>query len=1304
MSSSTRVAIAAAMLCLIGPQAWAASLNDTGQATCFNLTAATGAPPEESGFEGQDCTRGAAAADASGVQIKLGGSSVAGRDYTKIANDGSELPDAASFGTAPGDWGCTRDNITGLTWELRPADGSFRDRSHRFSWQDTANGEGDTCGGTLGADCSTDAYLAAANTATVCGASDWQLPTPAQLEGLIAYDDPASTDNLVDRTWFPDQANDGVNQHVFWSNAQSDPADTAAWVADFSLGWTTTLSQDSAAFVRLVRGSPPTPGTRFTVSEPEPGERVVSDALTGLEWKQCPEGLSGTSCADGSLATLDWPAALAAAASASAASFAGHGDWRLPNIIELASIRDYAPADFSLAPAMAPAFAGTTAVENYWSSTNDPFPSSAMTALAYRYAGGGFAHGSLFKTQSLAVRLVRGGNFLGSHAPGLDTQPAPFTIPDGAAPAGSLAESQPVAVSGLTGPASLTVSGAAQSAWSLDGVNWSSLVGAVRNGDSIRVRHQAAASFGATAVSTLTIGGVSATFTSTAQDARTPQSITFGTNPGPLAVGTAGATVSATASSGLDVRFGTTTPSTCSVGEGDGALGLLSSGDCIVTADQDGDQNFLPAPRVTQTVVVTKAAQAIRFDAPAEAELSATPLSIAASGGRSGNPLVVASGSTAVCTAGAWQDGAVSVALLAIGTCTLTANQAGSAAYEAAPEATRVIRVVPPADPPGAPKNLVITARVEGVTLEFDPPDDDGGAPILHYAYVGSGVTGLPGEAQGRCEASPCEVTGLPAATIMYFEVRAVNRAGPGPMVFETSPQVLGANGTYPGAPLELRATYFSGRSIGLAWEPLEAAGGESIAYLIQYAEPPDETYKDVGVTSDAFASVTGLDSLTSYAFRVIGIDSGGNPGTPSAPVFASTTGTAPDIYFTKDQPTQFPEDFRGNPGHTLEAVPNGGDVTTVLFRAVHRASKQSRKWFIGPGTFDGTVNLIESPTLGKLFPNQSGEVHLRYRAINTFGRGSPAWVSIWLVGVNDPPLVSAGSVTRTSPGGSTKAAVQVQVPGFITSNHPGAANEQSEEGQGVASYVVEADPDNALPSPVSAVSVDASGTLRFTLDTANPAAAGYRHGFYLMARDDGDDRYDDGSCSRSRLYGPYDQRACSPAQKFVIVVGEWSGVNLSGYRDTSIDLEEELVAQAKIALDDPDLTGEDVLDPGEPPFVRYRFDVANLGAVPVSGATLRLASIDGLRDVSWTCTTPVGACSPASGTGAVSTQFDLGGASPDDVAVVTLTGKPVDGKAFVKIVAESAMPAGEPAQTPVDRTVLIDAASPEAVFLGGFE
>ena len=78
------------------------------------------------------------------------------------------------------------------------------------------------------------------------------------------------------------------------------------------------------------------------------GDGTITDTKTGLMWKQCAEGLSGSDCASGSLEKLTWSLSLQRAKDVNdGAGFAGHRDWRVPNIKELASLVElqcYSPA------------------------------------------------------------------------------------------------------------------------------------------------------------------------------------------------------------------------------------------------------------------------------------------------------------------------------------------------------------------------------------------------------------------------------------------------------------------------------------------------------------------------------------------------------------------------------------------------------------------------------------------------------------------------------------------------------------------------------------------------------------------------------------------------------------------------------------------------------------------------------------------------------------------------------------------------------------------------------------------------
>src|SRR5690606_33387883 len=100
----------------------------------------------------------------------------------------------------------------------------------------------------------------------------------------------------------------------------------------------------------------------------------------------------------------------------------------------------------------------------YWSSTSDPL--GPDFGLLYRFQDTEAQSGTL-KSSQLLVRLVRGGRFLDAHAPGGDATPDTFTFPGKGAAPSTLVVSAAVTVSGLAGPASIRVSGAAQSAYSI---------------------------------------------------------------------------------------------------------------------------------------------------------------------------------------------------------------------------------------------------------------------------------------------------------------------------------------------------------------------------------------------------------------------------------------------------------------------------------------------------------------------------------------------------------------------------------------------------------------------------------------------------------------------------------------------------------------------------------------------------------------------------------------------------------------------------------------------------------------------
>lgn len=96
-----------------------------------------------------------------------------------------------------------------------------------------------------------------------------------------------------------------------------------------------------------------------------------------------------------------------------------------------------------------------------------------------------------------------------------DTTPDPFTFVDvTGVPLSTVQTSNAITVNGITAPAPLSIVGGEYELGSNPGT-WSSSDGTVANGDTVRVRHTSAATASTAVDTTLTIGGVFDTFTST---------------------------------------------------------------------------------------------------------------------------------------------------------------------------------------------------------------------------------------------------------------------------------------------------------------------------------------------------------------------------------------------------------------------------------------------------------------------------------------------------------------------------------------------------------------------------------------------------------------------------------------------------------------------------------------------------------------------------------------------------------------------------------------------------------------------
>ena len=314
-------------------------LNDTGLLRSGNAGSGTNATcttaVNNDGHVPQDCDQGRDA----DLTITKVGAGVAGFDFTKLGGDGSVLTiqDGAwavdGSETAGTRWSCVRDNNTGLVWEMKTeADTGVHATNAKVKW-DARNVLAET-----------------SNTEGLCGNQAWRVPTVVELATIVNAN---RLDPALDANRFPN----GAGSH--WASVPVAGDAANGWVVNFFAGIPILKAKSAGMSQRVVSGeykANDTSDDRYTVVN-----GTVTDGVTGLMWKQCPEGLEGSDCSVGAAGLLIWGGSMKRARDS---EFAGYTDWRLPNMKELLSIVAF---DQSSPAINTTVFPGST--EIFWSST-----------------------------------------------------------------------------------------------------------------------------------------------------------------------------------------------------------------------------------------------------------------------------------------------------------------------------------------------------------------------------------------------------------------------------------------------------------------------------------------------------------------------------------------------------------------------------------------------------------------------------------------------------------------------------------------------------------------------------------------------------------------------------------------------------------------------------------------------------------------------------------------------------------------------------------------------------------------------
>jgi len=246
-----------------------------------------------------------------------------------------------------------------------------------------------------------------------------------------------------------------------------------------------------------------------------------------------------------------------------------------------------------------------------------------------------------------------------------------------------------------------------------------------------------------------------------------PQSISFSPIQTP-AVDQVMVTASATASSGLPVRYSSITPSICSVESSTGIVTGITSGTCTIAANQPGNDYFAPAPQVTRNAVFSFSSSLTFTNVPS---MSLYDLATITASDGSGQSVSYASTTPAICSVDAASG---LIRALATGSCTIVATTGSQQATQT------TVNIAPPSAPslPGMPTGVSVKAGDASNTVTVTVGGViSGGSPIFAFNVIST-----PGGISASSASLPITATCPTTCAGYSFAVTAANSNGTSPL------------------------------------------------------------------------------------------------------------------------------------------------------------------------------------------------------------------------------------------------------------------------------------------------------------------------------------------------------------------------------------------------------------------------------------------------------------------------------------------------------------------------------------------
>jgi hypothetical protein len=370
---------------------------------------------------------------------------------------------------------------------------------------------------------------------------------------------------------------------------------------------------------------------------------------------------------------------------------------------------------------------------------------------------------------------------------------------------------------------------------------------------------------------------------------------------------------------------------------------FTGSGDCVIHAGQPGDGSYFAAVTISQTVSVGKINQTMTFSALANKSWGSLAFSLSATAS-SGLAIVYSENNQTTNDACDVSSNGI-VTIKNVGTCAVTAAQAGDASYTSV-TTTRIFEVT--ANQAGAPFIGSISFGDRQLNASFFTPSYLGGGTVSAYELRAYDLDGTLVSTNTGCIANQgatqsCSVIGLNNGTKYVLKVAAITQAGLGQFSVSSSEIIPASN---PEAVGNLIAIEGNG-TLSLQWtQPTSFGGGNFFQYRIYWRAPGQQYQPDgspgatVGNQASLSYVISGLTNGVSYDVKIVTATSNNNvelqSNTAEVRQTPYTVPDAPAAVVALDNSTSFtvawqPPTFDGgNPIDQYIVQKDGATVCTI--------------------------------------------------------------------------------------------------------------------------------------------------------------------------------------------------------------------------------------------------------------------------------------------------------------------------------------------------------------------------------------